>query len=87
MRDGGNFEIYPSIFSSLLLTVLKTNTKGRKQSEPQVCNLIERYSGTGAFLWILLSFKNTVFVEHLRWLLLKGNKNKNVKVVAMIGAL
>ena len=50
MRDGGNFEIYPSIFSSLLLTVLKTNTKGRKQSEAQACNLIERDSGTDAFL-------------------------------------
>ena len=33
MRDGQNFEIYSSLFSSLLLTVWKTNTKGRKQSE------------------------------------------------------
>ena len=56
----------------MFLKILR-NSQESTCARPWTCNFIKKEtSGTGVLLWILFFcdvFKNTTFIEHLRWLL------------------
>ena len=43
--------------------------------QAEAWNYLKGVSGTDIFLWICQTFKNTFFIEHLRWLLLYCNRS------------
>ena len=78
MRDGQNFEIYSSLFSSLLLTVLKTHQGTEAIGSNRPATLLKE-TPAQVLSCEFEVFKNTFFIEDLRWLLLKRILRRNIE--------